>query len=153
MVGGGVGVAPLVGCCHRAEPGCSIDFCYGGRSSAEIQRFEWMEARAKEIRLHPSTDDGSAGHKGFCTEVAEALLAENGYDRIYTCGPWIMMKKVADFARTRSIPFEASLEVQMGCGMGACLACVYRTHEGEFVRSCIDGPVVDGNEVVWEREE
>ena len=78
---------------------------------------------------------------------------EKPFTKVFTCGPWIMMKKTAELATQHFLPFEASLEVQMGCGLGACLSCVYETVNGEFLRSCIDGPVVDGHTVVWEREE
>ncbi len=152
MVGGGVGVAPLLACCGMTPPGAWIDFCYGVATAAEIQGLEPFQNRVDEIHFHISTDDGSAGDKGFCTATATHLLEAHTYHRILTCGPWIMMKKTFELARSRSIPIQASLEVQMGCGIGACLGCVYETPEGDFLRSCIDGPVVDGYRVVWEKK-
>lgn len=151
MVGGGVGVAPLIACCHGAHPAAEIDFCFGVATAAEIQGAEPFQSRSEKIRFHFSTDDGTAGHKGFCTEVASRLLAENSYTRLFTCGPWIMMAKACAMAAARSIPAESSLEVQMGCGLGACLGCVYETPDGDFIRSCIDGPVVDAATVLWDR--
>ncbi len=152
MVGGGVGVAPLLACCEEAPPGVLIDFCYGVATANEIQDLEPFQNRQDEIRFHFSTDDGSAGVKGFCTDLAARLLDQQTYTRIFTCGPWVMMKKVVELASASGLPVETSLEVQMGCGLGACLGCVYETPEGDFIRSCIDGPVVDGHGVVWERK-
>lgn len=150
MVGGGVGVAPLIASCRAAHPKARIDFCFGVRSAAEVQGVsDYLESDGP-IRIHLSSDDGSVGHRGFCTETAARLLAEKTYTKAFTCGPWVMMAKIARMTAEKGVSLEASLEVQMGCGLGACLACVYETHEGDFVRSCIDGPVVDGGCVVWE---
>ncbi|NUN96822.1 MAG: dihydroorotate dehydrogenase electron transfer subunit [Candidatus Omnitrophica bacterium] len=150
MVGGGVGVAPLVAAALEAEPGALVDFCYGVATAGEIQSLDFLSGRENEIRIHVSTDDGSSGHHGFCTEVAERLLEERRYAKIFTCGPWVMMRKAFRLGSERKVPVEASLEVQMGCGLGACLGCVYETPDGDFIRSCIDGPVVDGYGVSWE---
>jgi dihydroorotate dehydrogenase electron transfer subunit len=151
MVGGGVGVAPLIGCCYEAPPGSEVDFCYGVAAAAELQGMEPFEEAKQRIRFHISTDDGSSGFHGFCTSVAERLLGEGNYSKLFTCGPWIMMRKAFELAQAKAVPVEASLEVQMGCGLGACLGCVYETPETDFIRSCIDGPVVDGYRVLWER--
>ncbi len=151
MVGGGVGVAPLVACCHDASQEAQVDFCFGVRSRAEVQGIEGFSDSKNPIQVHLSSDDGSVGYQGFCTDIASRLLEEKTYTKVFTCGPWIMMAKAARLAQKKNIPFFASLEVQMGCGLGACLACVYETPEGDFIRSCIDGPVVDGHQVVWER--
>jgi len=151
MVGGGVGVAPLLCSCHAADPASEIDFCFGMATAPEIQGIDNFEADEERVRFHLSTDDGTAGYHGFCTEVAARLLSDGAYTKLFTCGPWIMMDKAFRLVEQAGIPAETSLEVQMGCGLGACLACVYETVEGEFIRSCIDGPVVDGYTVVWER--
>jgi len=152
MVGGGVGVAPLVAACHAAQLDSEIDFCYGGKNIGEIQDLSAFEDRKERIRFRISTDDGSLGYHGFCTDLASQLVREKDFTRVLTCGPWIMMRKVAAMAREASLPLEVSLEVQMGCGLGACLSCVYRSTDGEFIRSCIDGPVVDGHTVCWDEE-
>ncbi|MCB9770740.1 MAG: dihydroorotate dehydrogenase electron transfer subunit [Candidatus Omnitrophica bacterium] len=151
MVGGGVGVAPLIACCHEADAGARVDFCFGVRSENEVQGVEPFMGERGPVHIHLSSDDGSVGYQGFCTDIASRLLEERSYTKIFTCGPWVMMAKTARLAIQKEIPFFASLEVQMGCGLGACLACVYESTEGDFIRSCIDGPVVDGHNVVWER--
>jgi dihydroorotate dehydrogenase electron transfer subunit len=42
----------------------------------------------------------------------------------------------------------------MGCGVGACLACVQRVRNGQgnekLARVCKDGPVFEAREIVWE---
>lgn len=151
MVGGGVGVAPLIACCHEADHAAEIDFCFGTATAAEVQGVDSFHDRGDKVRFHFSTDDGTAGWKGFCTDVAGRLLQERTFTKLFTCGPWIMMAKACALAAERSLSAEASLEVQMGCGLGACLGCVYETPGGDFIRSCIDGPVVDASTVLWER--
>jgi dihydroorotate dehydrogenase electron transfer subunit len=150
MVGGGVGVAPLVYCCHTTQEGGQVDFCYGAKTAAEIQDLSILRSREESLRFHVSTDDGSAGCAGFCTEVAAGLLEKESFTKVFTCGPWAMMRKVADLAQKYPLPLEASLEVQMGCGLGACLGCVYYSTGGDYIRACIDGPVVDGHTVRWD---
>jgi dihydroorotate dehydrogenase electron transfer subunit len=151
LVGGGVGAAPMIACCEAAAPDAQISFCLGMANRHEIESLMNSPITHPGVTVYPSTDDGSLGHSGYCTDVAASLLKEKRFDRIHTCGPWIMMKKTVDLARAANIPVEVSLEVQMGCGLGACLACVYETPEGEFIRSCLEGPVVDGKRVQWER--
>jgi dihydroorotate dehydrogenase electron transfer subunit len=152
LVGGGVGVAPLVACCLEANPESTLDFCYGTATAAEIQDLSLLNCPS-ELNVHYSTDDGSHGYPGYCTTVAEQLLKEQTYSKVFTCGPWIMMKTLYQLASRYQVPLEASLEVQMGCGLGACLGCVYETLQGEFIRACIDGPVVDAYRVKWNSDE
>ncbi len=151
MAGGGVGVAPLLAVIDQAAVGAAGDLCYGVSTASEIQELDPFQRKDCFFTFHFSTDDGSRGHQGFCTDVARLLAGKQVYNRIYTCGPWIMMQKVFEIACEAGLPVEASLEVQMGCGLGACLGCVYQSTDGEFIRSCIDGPVVDGYTVEWER--
>lgn len=151
LVGGGVGTAPLLALVDQAKPGAQGDFCYGVSTATEIQDLAGFQRKDCSITFHFSTDDGTLGHRGFCTDIARKLVKERSYDRICTCGPWIMMHKVFGIAQEAGLPIEASLEVQMGCGLGACLGCVYKSTDGDFIRSCIDGPVVDGYSVDWER--
>ena len=66
------------------------------------------------------------------------LLSKHKFEKIYTCGPEIMMKKVFDFCQTNRINCEASLERFMKCGIGICGQCVC-----DGFRVCTDGPVFD----------
>lgn len=148
LVGGGVGNAPMLACmeCFTEQ---TIDFCYGVRSADEVQGLD-QSAHWKHGKVHIATEDGSAGQLGLVTAVAEKLLSQHHYHRVLTCGPWGMMAAVVKLASDHHIPVYSSLEVQMGCGIGACLGCVYRTVDGDMIRSCKEGPVVDGTTVDWE---
>ncbi len=84
------------------------------------------------------TEDGSAGKKGYPTDVLEDMHKKHRFEIIYTCGPEIMMHKVYEFCKKNNIQCEASLERYMKCGIGICGQCVC---DGQMV--CKDGPVFD----------
>lgn len=94
-----------------------------------------------------ATDDGSAGACGFCTDPASELLAAGGYDYVATCGPGVMMSKVAAAAAEAGVYCEASLERMMSCGFGACSTCNVETTDG-MQGACMCGPVFDASKVV-----
>ena len=76
---------------------------------------------------------------------------------IFSCGPWAMQAKVAELARQAGLPCQVLLEERMGCGLGACMACVckIRQQSGEFKyeRVCVDGPVFRAEDVGWTQRE
>lgn len=143
LVGGGVGVAPLMQLgADLAAKGVAPEFLLGARTGADQLLLPEFEAIGK---LHISTDDGSLGSKGVVT----ANEAVNGdYDFIYCCGPSPMMKAVAAIARSRGIPCEVSLENLMACGLGACLCCVEKTVKGNIC-VCTEGPVFNIDLLTW----
>ena len=139
LVGGGNGVAPLVPLAEGlVAKGCHITATVGARTAEELL----FVSRLEEIAGNPShiaTDDGTAGFHGFVSDMAEDLMDDRRPDMVFTCGPELMMRKVADACWTRSIPFQASLERYMKCGIGLCDACACGPH-----LVCRDGPVFDG---------
>ena len=96
-----------------------------------------------------TTDDGSLGEKGFVTKHSILDDPEIKFDKIYTCGPEIMMKAVAKMARSKGIDCEVSLENTMACGIGACLCCVTETIDGNKC-VCTEGPVFNINDLKWQ---
>jgi dihydroorotate dehydrogenase electron transfer subunit len=107
------------------------------------------------IQVFTTTLDGSAGHTGFVTDLltAEPSASELAdIDFIYTCGPEPMMVAVEQFATSRRIPGEMSLETALACGVGACLGCARRlkTDPGAspvYAKVCKDGPVFSFGQV------
>ena len=59
---------------------------------------------------------------------------------------------VAAQAAVAGVPCQVSLERLMACGIGACLSCVVSTRNGRM-RACVDGPVFDAEEVLWDASE
>ncbi len=143
LVGGGVGVAPMLYWGARLkEKGYSPEFLVGARSQSDLLEIDMLEAIGT---VHVSTDDGSAGTPGVVT-LNPAL--EQQWDRIYCCGPAPMMKAVAAVARRNNIPCEVSLENMMACGLGACLCCVEKTVKGN-VCVCTEGPIFNTEQLTW----
>lgn len=145
LVGGGVGTAPLLYLGAQMNLiGMRPTFLLGARTKDMLLQMEDFQ-RVGDVYV--TTEDGSAGEKGFVTQ--HSILFKQHFDRISVCGPSPMMKAVAKFARANSVPCEVSLENMMACGLGACLCCVEKTVKGN-VCVCTEGPVFDINELTWE---
>lgn len=145
LVGGGVGTAPLLYLGSQMNlMGMRPTFLLGARTKDMLLQMEDFQ-RVGDVYV--TTEDGSAGEKGFVTQ--HSILFKQHFDRISVCGPSPMMKAVAKFARANSVPCEVSLENMMACGLGACLCCVEKTVKGN-VCVCTEGPVFDINELTWE---
>jgi len=136
LVGGGIGVAPLViweETLHAAGAQTATLLGFRNGSYAEAARLF-----AGEPAL--ATDDGTGpGHHGLVTDLLEQHLAPG--DEVYACGPVPMLEAVRQICAARSIPGQLALEAGMACGFGACFGCVVRTRHG-YRRLCVDGPVV-----------
>ena len=128
LVGGGVGVAPLLYMgAEMAKKGMEPTFLLGARTSKDLLMLDIFKRYG---RVCVTTEDGSEGEKGFVTN--HSLLQTEQFTRIATCGPTPMMKAVAEFARKTDVECEVSLENLMACGLGACLCCVEKTTEGNL---------------------
>lgn len=144
LVGGGVGVAPLLYMgAEMRRCGCEPTFLLGARRSADLLLLDHFRRYG---RVFVTTEDGSAGERGFVTN--HSVLQSEHFDRIQTCGPKPMMVAVARYAAAAGIDCEASLENMMACGVGACLCCVEKTTEGNLC-VCKEGPVFNINKLLW----
>ena len=145
LVGGGVGVAPLLYMgAEMAKARIEPTFLLGARTQKDLLMLAAFEQYG---RVFVTTEDGSAGEKGFVTN--HSLLQQEHFDRISTCGPTPMMKAVARLAKVQDIDCEVSLENLMACGVGACLCCVENTTEGH-VCVCKEGPVFNTRKLLWQ---
>ena len=145
LVGGGVGVAPLLYMgAQMREQGIEPTFLLGARTQEDLLMLDEFE---KYGRVFVTTEDGSAGEMGFVTN--HSILQQELFTRISTCGPTPMMKAVARLAREKGIDCEVSLENLMACGVGACLCCVEKTTEGNLC-VCKEGPVFNINRLLWQ---
>lgn len=143
LVGGGVGVAPLLywGKVLKQQ-GITPAFLLGARTDKDLLQIDAF----KEVGdVYISTEDGSQGEKGFVTQHS---VLQQDFSYIYTCGPKPMMQAVARIARQKGVPCEVSLENMMACGVGACLCCVENTVEGH-VCVCKEGPIFNIEKLTW----
>ncbi|MDE6311910.1 MAG: dihydroorotate dehydrogenase electron transfer subunit [Muribaculaceae bacterium] len=146
LVGGGVGVAPLL---YQAallkDLGVDVRMVYGARNSHELVVAEAFKDYAE---LEITTDDGSCGTPGRVTDsLCFATMLESA-SMVQCCGPAPMMKAVAAVCRDKGTPCEVSLENMMACGLGACLCCVEKTVKGN-VCVCTEGPVFNIDQLTW----
>ncbi len=144
LVGGGVGVAPLLYLgSEMKKMGVEPTFLLGARSAKDLLMTDAFKAVG---RVFITTEDGSEGEKGFVTN--HSIWNKESFDIISTCGPSPMMKAVANLAKEKGIKCEVSLENKMACGVGACLCCVEKTKDKGNVCVCTEGPVFDA-ERIW----
>ncbi len=145
LVGGGVGVAPLLYLGRKIkEMGGEPVFLLGARSKKDLLM---LDEYRKIGRVFITTEDGSEGEKGFVTN--HSVLSNETFDMISTCGPKPMMMAVARYASNAGIECEVSLENKMACGVGACLCCVEDTIDGH-VCVCKEGPVINIKKLKWQ---
>ena len=144
LVGGGVGVAPLLyaGKAIR-EAGGEPVFLLGARSAKDLLEIERFRAIG---RVLTTTEDGSDGERGFVTD--HSVWEKETFQMISVCGPKPMMVAVARKAREKYFPCEVSLENMMACGLGACLCCVENTTDGN-VCVCKEGPIFSTDKLKW----
>ena len=139
LVGGGVGVPPLV---FLAESFGCHQFFIGTKSTREILPLK--EVKKFHSKVFYSTEDGSYGAKGLVTQLLENFIEKDGGGPddyfIQTCGPNRMMERVMEIADHYGIEGEASWDERMACAVGVCLGCMVLTHRG-WTASCTEGPV------------
>ncbi|NRG45315.1 dihydroorotate dehydrogenase electron transfer subunit [Bacillus sp. CRN 9] len=146
LVGGGIGVPPLYELSKQlVKKGVNVIHVLGFQAR-EMVFYEEEFSMLGET--HIATADGSYGTHGFVTDV----ISHNGieFDCLYTCGPTPMLKALEKAYQHKKV--YLSLEERMGCGIGACFACVCHTGDDptghSYKKVCSDGPVFKAGEVV-----
>jgi dihydroorotate dehydrogenase electron transfer subunit len=162
IVAGGVGIASvLLAAQELLRAGSQVELLYGARSAAYL-----VDAgRFAEIGCNVSvaTDDGSAGHHGFVTELLERHPTTG---MLLACGPTPMLRAVAAVAARMGVRAQLSLEETFGCGVGGCWGCVVPLSAASaqapsfppaerggsdivYARICKEGPVFWSDELRW----
>ena len=152
LVGGGYGSAPLFGLAEVLKTrGCKVDMLLGASTGAKI--YAPMEGKRAVNSLKIYTEDGSMGQTGRVTEPIVDLLASESIDVIYSCGPMGMLSAISKLTENTDVVHQCAVEEAMACGIGICMTCVLpvKGSDGQvsMLRSCIDGPVMDGADVQW----
>ena len=175
LVGGGVGIPPMLYLAESLAGRRAVAFCGALRRdllpltiTADASSAGEPTSSIEEFARHgiPSvltTDDGSFGFRGFVTQALERHLDahRDAGHVIYTCGPELMMKRVADIAAARGIECQIAVERAMACGMGTCQSCCIKVAKPDpsqpplpgsdwcYRLACTDGPVFRGSELLW----
>ena len=153
LVGGGYGSAPLFGLAEvLKERGCRVDMLLGASTGAKI--YAPLEGKRSVNSLRIFTEDGSMGETGRITAPIAQLVSELQIDVVYSCGPMAMLKAISDILITSDVVHQCAVEEAMACGIGICMTCVLpvkgETGKISNLRSCIDGPVMDGAAIEWD---
>ena len=197
VVGGGLGVAPLLPLVESLlQQGKPVTVILGARSADGLLRVEAFENTGARVEL--ATDDGSRGISGNVVDVLKTRFEQKGLNPdqqrerkgslsgwrdgicVYSCGPVPMLRAVWKLCADYQVPLQVSLEERMGCGVGACLACVcqvklYSENDEtvksatetaaaaripavpgqpawKYARVCVEGPVFWGKEVILDEQ-
>ncbi|CAN5546922.1 dihydroorotate dehydrogenase electron transfer subunit [soil metagenome] len=176
LVGGGVGIPPMLYLAATLASRGLHSIAFFGAMSRDLLPVALsgdatnapspcIERLAKlKIPAVISTDDGSTGVRGFVTAALEQFLDSNRQSairnpqfRIYTCGPELMMKRIAQIGSERGIPVQVAVERAMACGMGTCQSCCIRATVPpeidpagwRYKLACTDGPIFPGDALLW----
>ena len=153
LIGGGYGSAPLFGLADVLKSrGCKVDMLLGASVGSKI--YAPMEGKRSVNSLKIYTEDGSMGETGRVTEQLLEIVRDRNIDVIYSCGPMAMLSAITVLVAETDVIHQCAVEESMACGIGICMTCVLpvRNEDGStsMLRSCIDGPVMDGSHVRWD---
>jgi dihydroorotate dehydrogenase electron transfer subunit len=153
LVGGGYGSAPLFGLAETLNSrGCRVDMILGASTASKI--YAPMEGKRAVNSMRIFTEDGSMGQQGRVTDPIPELIKDLDIAVIYSCGPMAMLSAITRITDQCDVVHQCAVEESMACGIGVCMTCVIPvkndTGEISMLRSCIDGPVMDGSKVQWD---
>ena len=152
LVGGGYGSAPLFGLAEVLNArGCRVDMLLGASTASKI--YAPMEGKRAVNSMRIYTEDGSMGQAGRATDPIAEIIKELNTAVVYSCGPMQMLSAITKITDSLSVVHQCAVEEAMACGIGVCMTCVLPVENEDgtvsMLRSCIDGPVMDGSKVQW----
>lgn len=140
MVGGGYGSASLALLAKDAiDKGVKVIFINGARSKQRVI-YEDRINRLGVSKFIITTDDGSYGIRGRTTDALQDVLGKEKIDKVFACGPEMMLAGIGDICTKRNVDCELSIERYMKCGFGVCGHCCM---DPLGIRVCVEGPVID----------
>ena len=152
LVGGGYGSAPLFGLAEVLNArGCRVDMILGASTASKI--YAPMEGKRAVNSMRIYTEDGSMGQAGRVTDPIPEIIRDLDIAVVYSCGPMPMLSAITKITDEFSVVHQCAVEEAMACGIGVCMTCVLPVESEDgtvsMLRSCIDGPVMDGSKVQW----
>jgi dihydroorotate dehydrogenase electron transfer subunit len=150
LVAGGYGIGPLYGLAKRLTgAGRRAVIYYGAKRPAELLYLDRLEGVASEVCI--ATEDGGMGSKGMITRRLEAEIGSIERPALFACGPEGLVREVARIGIAQKIFTQVSMDAYMACGIGVCMGCACKDANGNFVRTCREGPVFDARELKWDK--
>jgi dihydroorotate dehydrogenase electron transfer subunit len=159
VVAGGIGSASVLMLCERLKAAhVNTQIFFGAANERVALGCGLEDFRSLDMPLTLTTDDGSLGEKGFVTAPLERHLREanRAGATVYACGPWVMMRRVAEISAAFDVNCLVSLEAPMGCGFGVCVGCVVAMRTDaplgyeSYKRVCVDGSIFAAERIRWE---
>ena len=150
-VGGGLGIAPFpLVAREAARRRLRLVWLNGAYTANQLYPVDRLP---DGVEVHLATDDGTAGTRGYITDVLTDVLEEGA--TVHACGPTPMLVSLArvltGHRSSSAVRAEVSLEAPMGCALGTCLGCVVPSTDGGYARVCVEGAVMDWRSVDWAR--
>lgn len=153
LVGGGIGVAPLLMLQDELKRACKdVHFFLGAKTHGE---FPLTNEEVNSRKIIPCSDDGSFGDKGFVSSIFQSQLKSRIIPdaRVFSCGPVAMMAETDRICREYGLSHQVSLENRMACGVGVCQGCALKLKKnqdrGGYRLVCHDGPVFNAADIDW----
>lgn len=155
LVGGGVGIAPMVFLAKElSKKGVRCIAAAGFKKDIflmeELRNYDCRVIVTTEV----PTESAFVGNVVDCLEINEVTGKH-----YFACGPRAMLEAVCGYVYETEpeAMLQVSLEERMGCGYGVCVGCACDIKEidgnGEEIivkkKVCKDGPVFNAKEVVW----
>ena len=152
LVGGGYGSAPLFGLAEVLNArGCRVDMLLGASTASKI--YAPMEGKRAVNSIRIYTEDGTMGQIGRVTDPIAEIIKDLDIAVVYSCGPMALLSAITNITDSLSVVHQCAVEEAMACGIGVCMTCVLPVQNDDgtisMLRSCIDGPVMDGSKVQW----
>ncbi|HAN10094.1 MAG TPA: dihydroorotate dehydrogenase electron transfer subunit [Clostridiales bacterium] len=151
IVGGGIGIAPMIELAKLlTKDNTNVYLGIGTSEETGFIKEEFFKKECSKVKV--ATMDGTYGTKGTVMDILE----NETFDMLYACGPLPMLKALKKYVDKNNIKAEFSLEERMGCGgLGTCLSCVCKIKVGnsgnwEYKKVCSYGPIVDAKEVLFD---
>jgi dihydroorotate dehydrogenase electron transfer subunit len=153
LVGGGYGSAPLFWLAEALRAaGCRVEIVLGAASEDRLFGVDLARRYADGVTV--TTDDGSAGTRGWVSDVLPDVIGRSGATVVYGCGPMAMLQSITATATGAGAVAHVAVEESMACGVGVCMTCVMPVVGDDgttrMVRSCVEGPVFRGDRVRWD---
>ena len=151
LIGGGVGIAPIINLKnHLDDLKISYDIIMGARTKAEH-----FLTHTPEKGIYMSTDDGTLGVHGTVIDALKLLDKDMNNTKIFACGPPGMMEAVKDFSIRKDIVCDLAIETIMACGVGICQGCTVEMNRADnknsyrekYVLACVDGPIFRAKDI------
>ncbi len=150
LLGGGIGGAALILFAKELDRQ-NIPFVVllGAKDKGQISGIDFF--KRYNIQIETIVDTGE-GRVGFATDLLEEYLKDDdGLSTIITCGPKLMLKKVAELSKKHGNKCIVMVEELMACSMGSCKGCKIFCKDGTYKNVCSDGPAFDAEIIDLEK--